>query len=146
MPKKNKIKKIKKAVKKAREVRRHFKVSLERISIHLGKIVDKSSVKDISDVLLNAVLAYASYQHFTVIDQNGNVHRNPMNAMFGPIALKLAQTDGLISQGAGVAGLITLGACMGGVQLGELPDLSSWEAFQKIEKERSRKGRYVVRI
>ena len=138
--KKNKVKKIKKAA------RRHFKVSLERLAKHLGKIVDNSSVKDIQEALLNGALAYASYQHFTVVDQDGNIHRNPFNALFGPIALRLASTDGAISQGAGVAGLITLGAAMGGVQLGELPDISSWDAFKEIEQRRARKGRYAVRI
>lgn len=139
MPKKNK----KAAIKK---VRKHFKFNLERLAKHLGKIADNTSLKDIQEVILNAALAYASYEHFTVVDQHGKIHRNPFNAMFGPIALKLASTDGSISQGAGVAGLITLGAAMGGVQFGELPDLSSWEAFQKIEKERAKKGRYYVRI
>ena len=129
-----------------KKVRKHLKFNLERLAKHLGKIVDNSSVKDFSEALFYAALAFASYQHFTTVDQDGNIHRDPMNAIFGPVALRLASTDGLISQGAGVAGLMTLGVAMAGVQLGELPDISSWDAFKEIEQKRAKKGRYAVRI
>ena len=97
--KKNKVKKIKKAA------RRHLKVSLERLAIHLGKIVDNSSVKDIQEAGLNVALAFAGYDAF----------KNWKGALLGPVSLKLATAPGgtpPVSQIAGIAGLSMLGLAM----------------------------------
>ena len=121
--------------KKPKTPRKHFKVKLERIAKHIGKIVDNSSVKDIQEVLLNAGLAYASVVHLKSVDQQGNIHYNPLNAMFGPIALKLATTDGIVSQTAGVAGLSILGISMiGGQIVKEIVDEASGYYIKKRDE------------
>ena len=102
--------------------------------------------KDLVDAALNISLAYASYQHFTTEDEEGRIHHNPLNALFGPISLKLAMTDGIVSQGAGVAGLLALGVSMGGTEWIDLPDMTSWDAFVEKERERAKKSKYAWRI
>ena len=161
----------KKQKNKLKKVRKHFKFNLERLAKHLGKIADNTSVKDVSDIALNIGLAYAGLEHFKTVEIKRvwipeevlppGIYGPPRpgywqetevatyhweHSLFGPIALRLAQTDGLISQGAGVAALITLGLAMGGVQFGEMPDVSSWDAFVKVERNRARKSKYAVQI
>ena len=72
---------------------------------HLGKIVDNSSAKDISDALLNVGLAYAGYE--VLINREGK--RNWKSTLFGPVSLKLAQSPNVAAGTAGVLGLATLG-------------------------------------
>lgn len=105
-PKKNKLKKD-----KLEKARKHFKVNLERIAIHIGKIIDNTSVKDLAEVGLMASLAYAGYE----------VWGDWKASLFGPVALKLAQSPGgtpPVSQLAGVAGLSYLGLCFTGGAFG----------------------------
>lgn len=118
--------------KRKKKPRRHFKFNLERIAKHIGKIADNSSVKDVQEVVLNAVLAYASLTHLRRINPDGSVVYDPLNALFGPISLKLAQTDGLVSQTAGVAGLCILGVAMiGGEAVKQVLDESQWAYIRK---------------
>jgi len=85
----------------------------ESIAEHIGKFIDRMTVKDVEELLLNAGLAYAGYQLYK--DWKGLLH--------GPIALRLARTWGgtpPISQIAGVAGLLTLGLAFAA------PTLADW--------------------
>lgn len=92
--------------KKPKKTRKHFKINLERIARHIGKIVDNSSIKDIADATLMASLAYLGAQRFH--DWKG--------AFIGPVAFKLATAPGGgtldPSRLTGVAGLLFLGACV----------------------------------
>jgi len=107
-------------------------VNLERIARHIGKVIDNTSAKDLQEIAINAGLAYASIVHLRSFDENGNPVYNPLNALFGPISLKLALTDGIVSQAAGVAGLAILGASMGaGEVVKDVIDEAQWAYIRK---------------
>jgi len=110
------------------KARRHLKVNLERIAAH---IVDNSSVKDVVNAGLNISLAYAGWKAF----------KTWQGALFGPVALRLAQSPGgtpPISQIAGVAGLAYLGISLTGGGFADfLADpMGSFEDEAELIKER----------
>lgn len=72
------------------------------IAGHIGKFIDRMTVKDVEELFLNVGLAIVGVEVF----------KGWKGALYGPIALRLARTDGgspPIAQIAGVAGLLTLG-------------------------------------
>lgn len=88
------VKKKKKKVKKPRE----------KLEKGLDKIIEwlkKQNPKDLAELTLMGGLAYAGYQ----------VTKDWKGTLIGPIGLKLAQTDGIPSQIAGLTTLAVLGLC-----------------------------------
>jgi len=77
----------------------------ESIATHIGKFIDKLTLKDVTEAALMGGLAYLSYEEFGL-----------KGALIGPIALKLALAPaGLgipVSQTAGLLGLASLGLAM----------------------------------
>jgi len=72
----------------------------KNIGDHIGKIIDNSSLKDVSDVAIMGALAYVGYQHF----------KSPQGALIGPLGYKLATTMGGQPPASQIAGLAILGA------------------------------------
>ena len=103
----------------------------ETISDHIGKSIDSGHLPD---YLIYAALAYLGFETFG---------HSIGGAVFGPIALKLAQSPNIAASVSGVTGLALLGAAYLTPQI-DLPDFSSWEAFVKKERERAKKSKYVV--
>ena len=73
---------------------------LQHIGKHIGKIIDNSSLKDVTDVAMMGALAYLGYEHF----------KNPAGALIGPLGYKLATTMGGQPPASQIAGLAILGA------------------------------------
>lgn len=93
--------------KKKKKPRRHFKFNLERMGLHIGKMVDKTSLKELGELVLNIGLAYAGVEAFKVGDK-----RQWQHALIGPIGLKLATAPAgtpPVAQTAGLAILASLG-------------------------------------
>jgi len=100
----------------------------------LFKILDRG--KQIVDLALNLGLAYLGAKHF----------KHPVGALFGPIALKLARSENVVAGTSGVIGLVSLGVAVGGVEL-KMPNMSSWDAFVKKERERAKEHPFgAVRV
>ena len=72
----------------------------KNIGDHIEKIIDNSSLKDVSDVAMMGALAYIGYQHF----------KSPEGALIGPLGYKLATTMGGTPPASQIAGLAILGA------------------------------------
>lgn len=88
-------------VKKKRIKSTFLKDPVESVMAHAGKMLDKMTVKDSMDLLIYGSLAYIGLEL--------NKFQDWRAALIPPIALKLALTDGLLSQGAGLAVLATCG-------------------------------------
>lgn len=77
----------------------------ETIAEHIGKFIDKLTLKDVTEAALMGGLAYLGYKEFGLD-----------GALIGPVALKLATTPGgmgiPVSQTAGLIGLASLGLAM----------------------------------
>lgn len=91
----------KKSTKAEKDKSTFFKDPLESISVHLGKIIDKSSVKDVVEGILMGALALRAYQVF-----EGNIDA-PIVACIG---YKLATTMGGTPPASQIAGLAILGS------------------------------------
>jgi len=77
----------------------------ESIAAHIGKFIDKLTLKDVTEAGLMIGLAYAGYQEFGL-----------QGALIGPVSLKLATTPGgfgiPVAQTAGLLGLVALGLAL----------------------------------
>lgn len=77
----------------------------ESIATHIGKFIDRLTMKDLIELGLMGGLAYAGYKEFGL-----------EGALIGPVSLKLATTPGgmglPVSQTAGLLGLVSLGLAM----------------------------------
>jgi len=107
------------------------KPELERITRHIGKLIDRIPPEAVSEIGLNAALAYAGYQ----------VWKDWKGALFGPIALRLARSPGgtpPVSQMAGVAGLTYLGLCFTGGGFGDflIDPVGSFEREGQLLRQR----------
>ena len=80
--------------------KKDFGPEFEHVSAHIGKAIDSGKI---IDYLLYGGLAYAGYELFQ--DWKG--------ALFGPVALRLAQSGNLAAGASGVAGLLLLGVAGG---------------------------------
>jgi len=78
---------------------------LKHLAEHIGKITDNTTWKDILDVILTGVSAYAAYHAGEVL--NANLNERLGMAASGAIAYKLATSGNLI---AGASGTALLGA------------------------------------
>ena len=120
--------------KKQRKLNKGFRRTAKEweksIAGHIGKAIDSGHM---ADYLLYAGLAYLGYEHF------GDIK----GAIWGPVCLKLAMSPNIVAGTSGILGLVTLGVCVSGVEI-DLPDFTSWEAFQKKEKERAKKSKIFV--
>ena len=79
----------------------------ESIMAHLGKMVDRATVEDVMNLSIYGALAYIGLEL--------NKWQDWRAALIPPVALKLALTDGLLSQGAGLAVLAACGLLHAGL-------------------------------
>lgn len=76
----------------------------QRVSEHIGKIIDNSRLQGATDAIINLALAYYGVKAFGHIG----------GAIIGPISLKLATARNEVAGAAGVAGLALLGVASTG--------------------------------
>lgn len=101
---------VKKKKKEKKAFWKKLDPELQRVTDHLGHIIDNSNVKQITDTLLNLGLSY----------QGIVVTKNIMGGLIGPLGLKLAQSPNIVAGSAGLAILSGLG--IGSIQaLGDKP-------------------------
>ena len=89
-----------------------LKDPVESIMVHVGKKIDETSPHELVDLAIYGSLAYIGLElnHF----------QDWRAALIPPVALKLALTDGLLSQGAGLAVLAACGLLHAGLL--DIPD------------------------
>ena len=100
--------------------------------------MDRSTIKDVADVGLMGALAWLGYERFK--DWKG--------ALLGPVSLKLATTPGggfavPVSQVAGLAGLLLLGAAVSGAP-GKPPEEGGGEGFWEKQAQLHCEEGYVL--
>jgi len=107
MAKKPKKKNLKQLGKKAEKI-------LTRFKSRFPEIIPNSTIKDWADVLLYIGLGYLSYE---------KLGKQWPSALFGPIALKLAQSPNIAASVSGVGSLAALGVATAfGEELAEIKD------------------------
>jgi hypothetical protein len=114
-----------------------LKRPLDSLALHIGKIVDNSTVRDVAEVALMASLAYMGWERLGGLS----------GAVLGPISLKLATSpQNAISQIAGVGGLAFLGASYGVTVPSENLDTNKtpFEAFWETAAKKQCPDGYIL--